>query len=72
MPLSEAVSCQQELTGNFKCEEQRQSRGAQGSQDSDRAEVGVGWTPMSRSTALRTMRFFHGAFSCPQGLTLRE
>lgn len=42
MPLSEAVSCQQELTGNFKCEEQRQSRGAQGSQDSDRAEVGVG------------------------------
>lgn len=71
MPLGEAVSHQQALSGNSKCE-QSQNRGAQGSQDSDREEGGAGWTPMSLRTALRTMRVFHGAFSCLQGPTLRE
>lgn len=72
MPLGEAVSYQQELSGNSKCEEQSQSRGAQDSQDSDREEGGGGWTPMNLRTALRTMHVFRGAFSCLRGLTLRE
>lgn len=72
VPLSEAVRYQQALSGNSKCKEQSQSRGAQGSQDSVREEVGADWTPRSPRTALRTMRFFQGAFSRLQGLTQRE
>lgn len=72
VPLGEAVSYQQELSGNSKCKEQSQSRGAQGSQDSDREEGGASWTPRSLRTTLRTVRVFHGAFSCLQGPTLRE
>lgn len=47
------------------------SRGRAGEHRAHRTVTGRRWVWAER-TALRTMCFFQGAFSCPQGLTLRE